>query len=113
MVHDSVGSWSVLRSVLRAMKKRHVVQAKTRKDVQFQYMRKVKFWTFLNLAQSMFALDCFSEWFLRQYSQPIYTCFGLSSLTVPRVFIVFLFGSAVFVGQFPHSSFKFARALFR
>ena len=39
MVHDSVGSWSVFRSVLRAMKKRHVVQAKTRKDVQFQYMK--------------------------------------------------------------------------
>ena len=40
MVHGSVGTWGVLRSVLRAMKKRHVVQAKTRKDVQFQYMRK-------------------------------------------------------------------------
>ena len=47
MVHDSVGSWSVLRSVLRAMKKRHVVQAKTRKDVQFQYMRKGQFWILL------------------------------------------------------------------
>ena len=58
MVHGSVGTWGVLRSVLRAMKKRHVVQAKTRKDFQFQYMRKGKFWTFLNLAQSMFALYC-------------------------------------------------------
>ena len=45
MVHGSVGTWGVLRSVLRAMKKRHVVQAKTRKDVQFQYMRKGQFWT--------------------------------------------------------------------
>ena len=44
MVHDSVGSWSVLRSVLRAIKKRHVVQATTRKDVQLQYGRT---WEFL------------------------------------------------------------------
>ena len=58
MVHGCVGTWGVLRSVLRAMKKKHVVQAKTRKDVPFQYMRKGKLWTFLNLVQSMFALDC-------------------------------------------------------
>ena len=102
MVHDSVGSWSVFRSVLRAMKKRHVVQAKTRKDVQFQYMRKGQFWIrFSNLAQSMSAFDCVFERFLRQYPQQFYTCVGLSSSTIPRVFIVFLVGLAVLFQDFP------------
>ena len=55
---------------------------------------------------------CF-ERFLRQYPQQFYTCLGLSSSTVLGVFIVFIFGWAAFVWQFPHSSFSFARALFR
>ena len=51
MVHDSVGSWSVLRIILRAIKKRHVVQATTRKDVQFQYGRKGEFMFFLKFVE--------------------------------------------------------------
>jgi len=78
-----------------------VVQAKTRKDVEFQYLRRTNSGLFWNLVQSLFAFDCVLGRFFRQYPQQFYTCFRLSRSTDLRASIVFIFCGQLLFGNSP------------